>query len=80
MKFRNNLAWTMAMDELQGDIPDPSSFCSAERIEADVPAARSAAHEDASGVTMHTASAPSATRPPACGPGRSGSSGGSRSC
>ena len=27
MKFQDELAWVMAMDELQGDIPDPSSFC-----------------------------------------------------
>ena len=30
MKSRDDLAWVMAMDELQGNIPDPSSFRSAD--------------------------------------------------
>jgi len=35
---RNNLAWVMAMDELQGDIPDPSSFSPDDREEPEAPA------------------------------------------
>ena len=55
MKYRDNLAWIMAMDELQGDIPDPSSFRPVECEEPEVPTERGAARGDASGMTMRAA-------------------------
>ncbi len=80
MKFKNDLAWVLAMDELQGDIPDPSSFRPAECEESYVPSARSVARGNTSGEPLHAASGAPAKVAPARGSRRSGYGGGSMSC
>jgi hypothetical protein len=76
MKFRDNLAWIMAMDELQGDIPDPSSFRPAECDDPTVSTARGAASGSVSEMKMRASSDVPASGTSARGSTRHGHGGG----
>jgi hypothetical protein len=54
MNFQDNLAWVRAMDELQGDISDPSSFYPGDEDEQNPPAASGTARRVTSGLVMNT--------------------------
>ena len=80
MKFRD-LAWITAMDELQGDIPDPSSFCPNECAEPKVVTTRGAARDDARGAMMYASPGSAVGSAAFRGSARSGHGGsGSMSC
>ena len=81
MKFKNDIAWVLAMDALQGDIPDPSSFRPAECKEPEVPAKGGAARGDAPAAAMRAASGAATNVTPLRGASRAGHGGrGSMSC
>jgi len=80
MNLRKNMAWIMAMDELQGDIPDPSSFRPDEYGDGEEASACGVARGNASGAAMYAAPSAPATRTSVRGSSRSGTGGGSMSC
>ena len=80
MKFKNNRAWVLAMDEIQGNTPDPSPFRPAEANEAERTAHRPTTRGSDSGVVMKASSGSPAKGLSAPGSSRNGNGGGSMSC